>query len=79
MKITNTLKITRLLAILLISFLTFTACSDDDDHDHDEGTEEELITTVRYTLTNGNNIVTLTFSDLMVKVEMMEHILFLAI
>ena len=63
MKITNTLKITRLLAILLISFLTFTACSDDDDHDHDEGTEEELITTVRYTLTNGNNIVTLTFSD----------------
>ena len=63
MKITNTIKITRLLAILLISFLTFTACSDDDDHDHDEGTEEELITTVRYTLTNGNNIVTLTFSD----------------
>ena len=63
MKITNTIKITKILAILFISACTFTACSDDDDLDLDEGTEEELITTVKYTLTNGNNIVTLTFSD----------------
>jgi len=62
MKITNTIKITRLLALLFISVLTFTACSDDDD-DHDHDSEEELITTVRYTLTNSNDIVTLTFSD----------------
>ncbi|ARV05743.1 type 1 periplasmic binding fold superfamily protein [Polaribacter sp. SA4-10] len=62
MKITNAIKTTRLLALLFISVLTFTACSDDDD-DHGYDSEEELITTVRYTLTNGNNIVTLTFSD----------------
>ena len=63
MKISNTNKIIKLLAILFISALTFTACSDDhndDDHDH----EEELITTVTYTLTNGNDVVTLTFEDL---------------
>ena len=65
MKIINTKKITKLLAILFISALTFTACTeedhdhDDDDHDH----EEELITTVKYTLTNGNDVVVLTFSD----------------
>lgn len=64
MKVTNTLKITKLLAVLFISTLTFTACSEDDhDDDHDHGSEEELITTVNYTLTNGNDVVTLTFSD----------------
>lgn len=63
MKISNTNKILKLLAILFISVLTFTACSDDhDDDDHDH--EEELITTVTYTLTNGNDVVTLTFEDL---------------
>lgn len=63
MKITNTIKITKLLAILFISVCTFTACSDDDDDDHDHDSEEELITTVKYTLTNGSDVVTLTFSD----------------
>ena len=62
MKITNTIKTTRLFALLFISVLTFTACSYDDD-DIDDGSDEELITTVRYTLTNGNEVVTLTFSD----------------
>ncbi|MFY9241713.1 MAG: type 1 periplasmic binding fold superfamily protein [Polaribacter sp.] len=55
------MKTIKLLSVLFITTLTFTACSEDDDHNH--GSEEELITTVRYTLTNGNNIVTLTFSD----------------
>lgn len=63
MKITNTIKITKLLAILFISVFTFTACSDDDDDDHDPDSEEELITTVNYTLTNGSDVVTLKFSD----------------
>ena len=63
MKITNTIKITKLLAILFISVFTFTACSDDDDDDHDDESEEELITTVKYTLTNGSDVVTLTYSD----------------
>lgn len=63
MTLTNTTKITKLLAILFLSTLTFTACSDDHDDDHDHGSEEELITTVKYTLTNGNDVVTLTFSD----------------
>ncbi|WP_298781641.1 type 1 periplasmic binding fold superfamily protein [uncultured Polaribacter sp.] len=63
MTITNTTKITKLLAIFFISALTFTACSDDhDDDDHDH--EEELITTVNYTLTNGTDVVTLTFKDI---------------
>ncbi|MGB0892310.1 MAG: type 1 periplasmic binding fold superfamily protein [Flavobacteriaceae bacterium] len=59
------LKIIKLLAILFISVLTFTACSNDDHNDHDH--EEELITTVTYTLTNDSNdsdVVTLTFEDL---------------
>lgn len=58
------MKTIKLLAILFISSLTFTACNDDDDHmgdDHDH--EEELITTVRYTLT-GPNTVVMTFTDL---------------
>lgn len=62
MKTSNTIKITKLLALLFISTLTFTACSDDhDDDDHDH--EEELITTVNYTLTDGSNEIILTFSD----------------
>jgi len=61
MNFSNTIKTTKLLAILFISALTFTACSEDDHDDH--GHEEELITTVNYTLTNGNDVTTLTFSD----------------
>ena len=64
MKISNTIKNTKLLTILFISVLAFTACSDEHDDDHeDHEHEEELITTVRYTLTNSKDIVTLTFSD----------------
>jgi hypothetical protein len=59
MKSINTIK---LLAILFISSLTFTACSDNEEDDHDH--EEELITTVTYTLTNGNDTVTLKFKDI---------------
>lgn len=64
MKTTNTIK---LLAILFISALSFTACEDDhdDDHDHDHEHEEE-ITQVIYTLTNttdDSDIVTITFTD----------------
>lgn len=60
MKITNTVKTIKLLAILFISALTFTACSEDDHDDH----EEEVITTVNYTLTSGSDVVTLTYKDL---------------
>lgn len=58
---TNTIK---LFALLLISSFAFSSCSDDHDDHHDHGSEEELITTVTYTLTNGNDVVTLKFTDL---------------
>jgi len=60
---TNTLKTIKLIALFFIATLTITSCSD-DDHDHDHDHEEELITTVTYTLTNGNDVVTLKFTDL---------------
>ncbi|TMM31418.1 type 1 periplasmic binding fold superfamily protein [Polaribacter aestuariivivens] len=57
------MKTIKLLALFITTSLVFTACSDDhDDHDHDH--EEELITTVIYTLTDGNNTVTLQWEDL---------------
>ena len=65
----KTMKITKLLAILFISALGFTACSEDDDHDHDDhghGEHEEEITQLVYTLTNTDNsadVVTFTFTD----------------
>ena len=60
MKNLNTIK---LLAVLFISTITLSSCSDShDDDDHEHG--EELITTVTYTLTSGNDVVTLTFKDL---------------
>ena len=67
--ISKTMKITKLLAILFISALCFTACSEDDDHDHDDhghGEHEEEITQLVYTLTNTDNsadVVTFTFTD----------------
>ena len=61
MKKLNILKSIKLLAILFVSTIVMTSCSDDHDHDHDH--EGELITTVSYTLTNGNDVVTLTFQD----------------
>ena len=57
------MKTIKLLAILFIATLTFTACSS-DDHDDDHDHEEELITTITYTLTNGNDVVTLKFTDI---------------
>ena len=65
----KTMKTTKLLAILFISALSFTACSEDDDHDHDDhghGEHEEEITQLVYTLTNTDNsadVVTFTFTD----------------
>jgi hypothetical protein len=58
------MKTIKLLAVLFISTLVFTACSDDHDDDHDHGDDEELITTVIYTLTDGTNPdVVLTWED----------------
>ena len=63
------MKTTKLLAILFISALSFTACSDNDDHDHDDhdhGEHEDEITQLVYTLTNTANsadVVTFTFTD----------------
>ena len=63
------MKTTKLLAILFISALCFTACSNDDDHDHDDhdhGEHEEEITQLVYTLTNitdSADVVTFTFTD----------------
>ncbi|WP_435415189.1 type 1 periplasmic binding fold superfamily protein [Polaribacter aestuariivivens] len=57
------MKTIKLLALFITTSLVFSACSDDhDDHDHDH--EEELITTITYTLTSGNDVVTLSFKDL---------------
>jgi hypothetical protein len=67
MKISNTKNITKLLVILFISALTFTACDNDNDHDDDNHDhEEELITTVNYILTpdGGGTLVTLNYTDL---------------
>ncbi|MFK8058886.1 MAG: type 1 periplasmic binding fold superfamily protein [Polaribacter sp.] len=58
------MKTIKLIALLFISSLTITSCSDDHDDDHNHGSEEELITTVTYTLTNGNEVVTMVFTDL---------------
>lgn len=60
MKTRNIMKTTKLLAVLFISALTFTACNDNDDHDH---TDEEVITTLTYTLTDGTNTITMVFDD----------------
>ena len=54
------------LALLFITAITAISCSDDDDN-HAGNHEEELITTVTYTLTNtadSSDVVTLEFEDL---------------
>ena len=61
------MKTIKLLALLFISSLAVGCSSDDDGHGDDHDSEEELITTVIYTLTNNANnadVVTLTFTDL---------------
>lgn len=60
MKTLNTIK---LIAILFISSISLSSCSDDHDEDG-HSHEEELITTVTYTLTSATDIVTLEFKDL---------------
>ncbi|APY12725.1 type 1 periplasmic binding fold superfamily protein [Seonamhaeicola sp. S2-3] len=57
------MKTIKLLALFFVSSLVFVSCSSDDDHD-DHDHEKELITTVTYTLTNGDDVVTLKFEDL---------------
>lgn len=58
-------KTIKLLALLFISSLAFTSCSEDDhdhdDHDHDH--EHEEVNKLVYELTNGSDVVTLTFFD----------------
>ena len=51
---------------LLILSLVFTGCSDDDDHDDHSHpvNEQEVITTVEVTLSDGTNSYTLTWEDL---------------
>ena len=63
MRILKTNKI-KLFALLCISSFAFTSCSDEHDDEHNHSSEEELITTVTYTLTNGNDVVNLIFTDL---------------
>lgn len=58
------MKTIKLLSVLFISTLVFTSCGDDHDDDHDHGSDEELITTVLYTLTDGTNSVVLEWEDL---------------
>ncbi len=58
------MKTIKLLTVLFISTLVFTSCEDDHDDDHDHGSDEELITTVLYTLTDGNNTIVLEWEDL---------------
>jgi hypothetical protein len=61
-KTMKTMKTIKLLAVLFISSLVITSCSDDEVVE--DPNEEELITTVTYTLTNGSDVVTLKFTDL---------------
>ncbi|MBU2952084.1 type 1 periplasmic binding fold superfamily protein [Tamlana agarivorans] len=58
------MKTVKLLALFFVANLAFVGCSSDDDDHHDHDHEEELVTTVIYALTNGNDVVTLTFQDL---------------
>jgi hypothetical protein len=62
MKNLRNTKTIKLLALLFVSSLVFVSCSDDDHDDHDH--EEELITTVLYTLSDGTNTIELEFQDL---------------
>ncbi|MBU2928903.1 type 1 periplasmic binding fold superfamily protein [Winogradskyella psychrotolerans] len=57
----NTIK---LLAVLFMSSIAFVSCSSDDDDHDDHDHEEELITTVLYTLTSPTGFVTIEFQDL---------------
>ncbi len=63
----KTMKTIKLLALLFISSLAIACSSDDDGDGDDHDSEEELITTVIYTLTNNADNadeVALTFTDL---------------
>ena len=62
MKTIKTVKTIKLLAVLFISSIVITSCSDNDPVE--DPNVEELITTVTYTLTNGSDVVTLKYTDL---------------
>ncbi|GAA4273350.1 hypothetical protein GCM10022258_26440 [Aquimarina gracilis] len=52
----------KFLAVFFLGALVLTSCSDDDDNP-DPGTEEEVITTMTVTLTDGTDPVVLNFFD----------------
>jgi hypothetical protein len=57
------MKTLKTIALVFSTVAIFTSCSDDDNKSTPVN-EEELITTVKVTLTNGTNIITLTSKDL---------------
>ena len=57
------MKIVKTIALVFSTVAIFTSCSDDDNKSTPVN-EEELITTVKVTLTNGTNTITLTSKDL---------------
>lgn len=57
------MKTLRTIALVFSAVAIFTSCSDDDNKTTPVN-EEEVITTVKVTLTNGSNVITLTSKDL---------------
>jgi hypothetical protein len=57
------MKALKTIALVFSTVAIFTSCSDDDNNSTPVN-EEEVITTVKVTLTNGTNIITLTSKDL---------------
>ena len=57
------MKTLKTIALVFSTVAIFTSCSDDDNKSTPVN-EEELITTVKVTLTNGTNTITLTSKDL---------------
>ena len=61
------MKLKKLLILSIIGFISFSSCKKDDPVTPVIPNEEELITTLNYTLTNAfdsTDVVTLTFVDL---------------
>ncbi len=62
----NRINVTLLRVMILLTAIFFASCSDDDDSNPVIPNEEELITTLTYTLTpvGGGTVVELSFQDL---------------